>query len=124
MTWLAATTKSLVLENLNANAIIYDRKFVVVEIKGSIMSHEAISKIPRLDKRWIKSRAQRELQQVVQYAEARPVPHWSMDQHEHRQELTRIIHEATEGVSATKVKPMKPYVIDAILEVSVHRARL
>ena len=46
-----------------------------------------------------------------------------MDQHEHRQELTRIIHEATEGVTATKVKPRKLYVTDAILEVSAHRAR-
>ena len=47
----------------------------------------------------------------------------NMDQHEHRQELTRIIHEATEGVTATKVKPRKLYVTDAILEVSAHRAR-
>ena len=120
----AAATKFLVLEHLDANAIMYKHKPVAVEIKGSIMSHEAISKIPRFQKRWIKSRAQTELQQVVHYAEAQPVPHWSMGQHEHRQELTRIIHEATEGVSATKVKPMKPYVTDAILEVSSYRARL
>ena len=49
-----------------------------------------------------------------------PVPHWSMDQHEHRHELTRIIHEAT----AATVKPRKPYVTDAILEVSGYMARL
>ena len=47
-----------------------------------------------------------------------------MDQHEHRQELTRIIHEAAEGVTAIKIKPRKPYVTDAILEVSAHRTRL
>ena len=69
----------------------------------------------------IKSRVQEELQQVVHYAEMQPVPHWSMDQHEHRQELTRIIHEAKECVSATKVKPRKPYVIDAVPEVSVSK---
>ena len=47
-----------------------------------------------------------------------------MNQHEHRQELTKIIHEATHGVKATKVKPMQPYVADAILEVSAYRAIL
>ena len=52
------------------------------------------------------------------------VPHWSLDQHEPRHEPTKIIHEATEGVAATKVKPRKPYVTDAILEVFAHRARL
>ena len=52
------------------------------------------------------------------------VPHWSLDQHEHRHELTKIIHEAAEGVAATKVKPRKLYVTDAILEVSAHRTRL
>ena len=36
----------------------------------------------------------------------------------------KIIHEATEGVASTKIKPRKPYVTDAILEVSAHRARL
>ena len=52
------------------------------------------------------------------------VSHWTMDPHEHRQELTRIINEATEGVTATKVKRRKPYVTDAILEVSAYRTRL
>ena len=88
------------------------------------MSHDAISNILSFDKRWIKSRVQEELQQAVHYAEMQPVPHWSVDQHEHRQEFTRIIHEATEGVSATTVRPRKLYVTDAILEVSAHRASL
>ena len=39
-------------------------------------------------------------------------------------QLTKVIHEATEGVAATNVKPRKPYVTNAILEVSAHRARL
>ena len=52
------------------------------------------------------------------------MPHWSMNQHEHRQELAKIIHEATQGVNATKVKPRKPYVTADILEVAAHRARL
>ena len=47
-----------------------------------------------------------------------------MNQHDHRQERTRIIHDAMRGVKATKVQPRKLYVIDAILEASDHRARL
>ena len=60
-----------------------------------------------------------DLGQVVRHAEMQQVPHWSFDQHEHRQELTQNIHEATEGVASTEVKPRKPYVTDAILEVLV-----
>ena len=52
------------------------------------------------------------------------VLHWTMDQHQHRQELTKIIHGTTEHVSTNKIKPMKPYVTDEILEVSAHRTRL
>ena len=70
------------------------------------------------------SRVKEDLGQAVRYAEMQQVPHWSLDQHVHRQEFMKIIHEATEGVAFTKVKPRKPYVTDAILEVSVHRARL
>ena len=88
------------------------------------MYREALDKVPRLDKRWIQCRVQEDLYKAVQYAEMQQVPHWSMDQHQHKQELTRIIHEATEGVTATNVKPRKPYVTDAILEVSAHRTRL
>ena len=47
----------------------------------------------------------KETQQAVDYAEQQPVPHWSMNQHEHRQELTRLIHDATQGVKAIAVKP-------------------
>ena len=64
------------------------------------------------------------LYKTVHYAEMQQVPHWSLDQHEHRHELTKIMHEATEGVAAAKVKPRKLYVTDAIFEVSAHRARL
>ena len=71
-----------------------------------------------------KQSAGRLARSCVQYAEMQQVPHWSIDQHEHRQEQTRIIHEATEGVTAIKVKPRKLYVTDAILEVSAHRKRL
>ena len=39
-TWLAATTKSLVLEHFDAYAIIYDHKPVAVEIKGSMISRK------------------------------------------------------------------------------------
>ena len=38
-TWLAATTKSLVLEHFDAYTIIYDHKPVAVEIMGSLISH-------------------------------------------------------------------------------------
>ena len=75
--WLAATTKSLVLENFDAYTVIYDHKPVAVEIKGSIVSQDAITKMPRLDKRWIASRSQKELGQAVEYASRPPVPHWS-----------------------------------------------
>ena len=122
-TWLAATTKSLVLEHFDAFTLIYDHKPVAIEIKGSLMFRAALSTIPRLDKRLIQSRVQEEFGQAVRYAEMQHVPHWSMDQHEHRRELTKIIHEATEGVASTKIKPRKPYATDAILEVSAHRAR-
>ena len=74
-TWLAATTKSLVLENFDAYILIYDQKPVAVEIKGSIVSQDAPAKVPRLDKRWIASRDQKELGQAVEYASQ--VPHWS-----------------------------------------------
>ena len=122
-TWLAATTKSLVLEHFDAYTIIYDHKPVAVEIKGSRMFRKVLATIPRLDNRWIQSRVKEDLGQLVRHAEMQQVPHWSLDQHEHRHEFTTIIHEATEGVAATKVKPRKPYVPDAILEVSAHRAR-
>ena len=39
-TWLAATTKSLVLEHFDAYTIIYDHKPVAVEIKGSLISQQ------------------------------------------------------------------------------------
>ena len=65
-----------------------------------------------------------ELHQAVQYVESLQVPHWTLDQHEHRNELTKMIHAATQGVATKKIKPMKPYVTDEILEVSKHRTRL
>ena len=52
------------------------------------------------------------------------VPHWSLNQHEHRQGLNKIMHNATQGVNATNAKPTKPYVTADILEVSAHRAKL
>jgi hypothetical protein len=107
-TWLAAITKSLVLELFDAYTIIYDHKPVAVEIKGSMISSKAMEKIPRLDKRWIQTRVAEELNQAVEYAEWHQVPHWSLDQHEHRQELTKNLHAATGQVSAKKIKPMKP----------------
>ena len=42
-----------------------------------------------------------------------------MNQHEHRQELTKIMHDATQEVKATTVKPRKAYVTTEILAVSV-----
>ena len=80
--------------------------------------------MPRLDKRWIQSRVEEELNQAVCYTEGQEVPHWTLDQHEHRQELMNIIHGAKEAVSAKKIKPMKPYVTEEIQEVSGRRARL
>ena len=80
--------------------------------------------MPRLDKRWIQSRVEEELNQAVCYTEWQEVAHWTLDQHEHRQELTKIIHGATEAVAARKTKPRKPYVTEEFLEVSAHRARL
>ena len=68
-TWLAAITKSLVLEHFDAYTIIYDHKLVAVEIKGSMTSKKALEKIPRLDNRWIQTRVAEELNQAVQYAE-------------------------------------------------------
>ena len=65
-----------------------------------------------------------ELNQAVEYAEWHQVPHWSLDQHEHRQALTKILHAATGQVPAKKIKPMKPYVTDEMLEASAHRTRL
>ena len=65
------------------------------------------------------SRYQKEIGQAIEYASQQPLPHWSLNQHEHRQELTRIMH-----VKANKVKAMKSYVTAEILEVSAHRARL
>ena len=41
-TWLAAITKSLVLEHFDAYTIIYDHKPVAVEIKGSMISSKAM----------------------------------------------------------------------------------
>ena len=49
-TWHAAITKSLALEHFNVYTVVYDHKPVAVEIKGSIVSPEVISKIPRFDK--------------------------------------------------------------------------
>ena len=115
-TWLAAITKSLVLEHFDAYTIIYDHKPVAVEIKGSMISSNAMEKTTRLDKRWIQTRVAEELNQAVQYAEWHQVPHWSLDQHEHRQELTKILHVATGQVSAKKIKPRKPYVTDEMLK--------
>ena len=80
--------------------------------------------MPRRDKRWIQSRVEEEPNQVVRFTEWQEVPHWTLDQHEHRQELTRIIHGATEAVTARKIKPRKLYVTEEILEASAHRARL
>ena len=88
------------------------------------MSQGAFEKFPRLDKICIKRKVQEDLHQAVQYAQVQQVPHWTIDHHEHRQESTRIIHEAMECVAATKVKPRKLYVTDAILEVSAHITRL
>ena len=85
------------------------------------MSKKALEKTPRLDKRWIQSRVEEEIHQAVQYVESMQVPHWTLDQHEHRNELTKMIHAATQGVATKKIKPMKPYVTDEILEVSKHR---
>ena len=113
-TWRAAITKSLVLEHFDDYTIIYDHKLVVVEIKGSMTSRKALSKVPRLDKRWIQIRVEEELNQAVQHAEWQDVPHWTFDQHEQRHELTKIIHEATQDVSTKKIKPIKPYVSDEI----------
>ena len=87
------------------------------------MSQRITPKIQRLDKRLISSRVGEELQQAIAQTEQQPVPHWSMSQHDHRQELTRIIHYATRSVTGTNVQPRKPYVIHAILAVSAHRAR-
>ena len=123
-TWLAATAKSLVLEHFDAYTIIYDHKLVAVEIKGSLISRKALATVPRLDKRWIQSRFEEELNQAVHFTEWQEVPHWTLDQHGHRQDLTRIIHGATEAVTAKKIKPRKPFVTDAIVEVSANRARL
>ena len=123
-TWLAAATKSLVFEHVDAYTIIYDHKPVAVEIKGSMTSRKALEKVPRLDKRWIQTRVEEELNQAVQYTKWQEVPHWTLDQHEHRHELTKMIHGVTEVVSAKKIKPMKPYVTDEILEVSAHGTRL
>ena len=64
------------------------------------------------------------MNQAVRYTEGQEFPHWTLDQHEHRQELTNIIYGATEAVSAKKIKPRKPYVTEEVLEVSAHRARL
>ena len=64
------------------------------------------------------------MNQAVQHAEWHDVPHWTLDQHEHRHELTKIIHEATEDVSAKNIKPIKPYVSDEMLEISADRTRL
>ena len=83
-TWLAAITKSFVLEHFDAFTLICDHKPVAIEIKGSLMSRAVLSTIPRLDKRWTQSRVQEELGQAVRYAEMQHVPHWSMDQHVHR----------------------------------------
>ena len=87
-------------------------------------SRKALEKVPRLDKRWIQTRVEEELNQAVQYTTWQDVLHWTLDQHEHRYELTKIIHEATEDVSAKKIKPMMFYVTDESLEVSAHRTRL
>ena len=79
--------------------------------------------MPRLDKRWIQRRVEEELNQAVRYTEWQEIPHWTLDQHEHRQEFTKMIHGATEAVSAKKIKPMKPYVTEEILEVSTPQGK-
>ena len=112
------------LEHFDAYTIIYDHEPVAVEIKGSFISQKALATVPRLDKRLIQSRVEEELNQVVCYTEGQEIPHWTLDQHKHRQEFTNIIHGATEAVSAKKIKPMKPYVTEQILEDSAYRARL
>ena len=89
--------------------------------RGRSFHKKALATVPRLDKRWIQSRVDEELNQAVRYTVWQEVPHWTLDQHEHRQELTKIIHGATEAVSAKKIKPMKPYVTEEILEVSAYR---
>ena len=43
----------------DAYTAVYDHKPVAVEIKGSIVSQEILSKIPRLDKRWIKTESRK-----------------------------------------------------------------
>ena len=63
-TWLAAITKSLVLEHFDAYTIIYDHKPVAVEIYGCIKFREAIEKVSTFDKRWIKTRVREDLQQA------------------------------------------------------------
>ena len=65
---VSTTTKFLVLEHFDAYTVIYDHKQVAVEIKGSIVSQEVISKIPRLDKSWIANRDPKEFQQAFDYA--------------------------------------------------------
>ena len=78
-TLLAAITKSLVLEQFDAYTVIYDHKVVAVEIKGSMISRKVFEKVPRLDKRWIQTRVQEELDQAVQYMQWQEVPRWTMD---------------------------------------------
>ena len=103
------------LEHFDAYIVIYDHKLVAVEIKGSMISKKAFETIPRLDTRWIQTRVEEELNQAVHYIQWQQMPHWTLDQHEHRQELTNIIHGITEQVSANKIRPKKPYVTDEIL---------
>ena len=121
---LAATTKSFVLEHFDVYIAIYYNKFVAVEIKGSMISTKAFETIPRLDKIWIQTGVEEELNQAVHYIQWQQMFHWTFDQHEHGQELTNIIHGITEQVSAKKIRPKKPYVSDESLEVSAHRTRL
>ena len=122
-TWLAATTKFLVLEHFDAYTIIYDHKPLAVEIKGFLMFRKVFEEGPRFYKSWIQSWVQEDFKQAVHYAEMQQVPHWFLDQHEHRHALTKIIHEATEGVAAIEIKPSKFYVTDAIFEVSAYRPK-
>ena len=82
----------MVLEHFYAYIEIYDHKPAAVEIKGSIVSQDANSKVPRLDNRWIASRDPTEFSQAVEYATQPPVPHCSLNEHEHRQELINIMH--------------------------------
>ena len=83
-----------------------------------------VTKVPRIYKRWIANRDQNEFGQAVEYVSQQAVPQWTLNHHEHRQELTNIMHRAVDGVQANKIRPRTLGVSAEILEVSAHRARL